>query len=235
MRSGTTYLATVLDEHPEISMAKPLIPEPKFFLKEEEYKRGLEFYQEKYFDKNKKARVFGEKTVHYSEREDALIKIREDIPDAKIIMILRNPVYRAISNYFFSFANGIEKRTAKEVFVDNTPEPEWGKSIHISPFKYLQRSIYINSIRLLEKYFDNIKIIISEEFFGNIKEIRKLYEYLNVDTSFIPGSLNKRIYGNEYCSFDKVDNAVIKKLELYFKEYNTQLEKCLGRKIEVWG
>jgi len=30
-RSGTTYLYNVLDEHPQIFMAKPVRPEPKFF------------------------------------------------------------------------------------------------------------------------------------------------------------------------------------------------------------
>ena len=32
MRCATTYLATVLDQNPEIEMAKPFLPEPKYFL-----------------------------------------------------------------------------------------------------------------------------------------------------------------------------------------------------------
>ena len=48
-RSGTTYLYHLLDEHPEICMARPLRPEPKFFLKNELYARGLEYYETCYF------------------------------------------------------------------------------------------------------------------------------------------------------------------------------------------
>ena len=48
-RSGTTYLYRLLDEHPEIEMAKPERPEPKFFLLDELHARGLKFYENHFF------------------------------------------------------------------------------------------------------------------------------------------------------------------------------------------
>ena len=36
-RSGTTWLTAALDRHPDIWVAKPLRPEPKFFLVDELY------------------------------------------------------------------------------------------------------------------------------------------------------------------------------------------------------
>ena len=46
-RCGTTYLYNLLDEHPEIEMAKPVKPEPKFFMKDDLFEKGLDFYKEK--------------------------------------------------------------------------------------------------------------------------------------------------------------------------------------------
>ena len=48
-RSGTGYVYHILDVHPDIYMAKPEKPEPKFFLVDEEYNKGIEYYLEKYF------------------------------------------------------------------------------------------------------------------------------------------------------------------------------------------
>jgi hypothetical protein len=42
-RGGTTYLYNVLDQHPDIYMAKPGAPEPKFFLVDDEHRKGLEY------------------------------------------------------------------------------------------------------------------------------------------------------------------------------------------------
>ncbi len=236
MRSGTTYIATILDEHPEISMAKPLIPEPKFFIKEEEYARGLEFYQDKYFDKKKGAKVFGEKTVHYSEREDALIRIKEKYPGCKIILILRDPVYRALSNYYFSFKNNIETRKLEEVFIDNLLAPECNKKMYISPFAYLERSIYINQIKLLKKYFkkDKFKILITENLIGKISPIQKTYKFLKVSANFIPASINKKIYCNNDYIKENINPEIIIKLKEYFYKYNSALEKHLGIKLDIW-
>jgi len=48
-RSGTTWLYHLLDRHPEVYMAKPVRPEPKFFLVDELYERGLQHYIDTWF------------------------------------------------------------------------------------------------------------------------------------------------------------------------------------------
>ena len=48
-RSGTTYLYGLLDEHPEIEMARPVRPEPKFFLDYERYALGRDAYEAQLF------------------------------------------------------------------------------------------------------------------------------------------------------------------------------------------
>src|SRR5262245_35557105 len=48
-RSGTTWLYHLLDRHPQIYMARPVRPEPKFFLVDELYDRGWQFYVDTWF------------------------------------------------------------------------------------------------------------------------------------------------------------------------------------------
>jgi hypothetical protein len=39
-RSGTTFLYNLCDDHPDIYMAKPCFPEPKFFHVDDEFDKG---------------------------------------------------------------------------------------------------------------------------------------------------------------------------------------------------
>ena len=48
-RSGTTWLTSALDRHPDIWLAKPRRPEPKFFLVDELYELGIEEYSRRWF------------------------------------------------------------------------------------------------------------------------------------------------------------------------------------------
>ena len=235
MRSGTTYLSTILDEHPEISMAKPLLPEPKFFIKPEEYSRGINYYEKNYFNEKKNVKIYGEKTVHYFEREDALKKIKTHYPGCKIIIILRDPVFRSLSNYYFSVKNDIESRSLWEVFIENLPEPKCKRKMYISPFDYLKRSIYIDYINMFKKYFhiSKIKILIMEEFLGNKKQIKNVFKFLGVSSNFIPVSINNKIHENPIIT-ENIDHGIITVLTTYFKKHNKRLEKYLGIKLNKW-
>ena len=48
-RAGTTWLYRLLDRHPDVYMARPATPEPKFFLVDDLYQKGVEFYSRTWF------------------------------------------------------------------------------------------------------------------------------------------------------------------------------------------
>ncbi len=226
-RSGTTYLYTIFDEHPEICMAKPLIPEPKFFLTEE-YKKGKDFYFKKYFsNKNSNHKIFIEKSTSYYENEIVAKRISQDYKEAKILFLLRDPVERALSNYFFSKKNNLENRSLKEVFLDEKPEPPLFKNISVNPVNYLGRGEFINHIKMYLKYIpsNNFKIIFFNEIINNIDSIQKLYKFLGVDNKFIPSSLLRKI--NETHHKEKVPVEIIEKLRNYFNPFNKELEEFI--------
>ncbi len=237
MRSGTTWLATVLDEHPEIYFAKPLVePELKFFLDENEYARGPDYYLQKYFPRAESARILGEKTVHYFEREDAVARIRNWFPGALVLVILRNPAERAVSNYFFSVNRGLETRSPEEVFLLGIKEPSIEREMYISPFAYLERGEYARHLAVLEKYFprDRVMVLIYEEVAGDLSRVQDLYHRLGVTPHFTPGSRNKRIFATPP-NRPEISSGIMDFLDRYYRDHNRELEDFLGRDLSLWS
>jgi hypothetical protein len=237
MRCGTTYAATILDEHPEISVAKPIVePELKFFLQEGLFRKGREFYEREYFANQGSAKIFGEKTVHYCEHEVAAKRISEWYPDARIIMLVRNPSIRAISNYLFSVKNGLETRSIHEVFVEHAPAPQYDKSMLISPFAYIERGYYLDQIDIFQKYFPSelIKVVISERLWSNKVEISSLFRFLDVDDSFLPQSISKKIFAGDV-SWKTAGDNVYHLLSEYYHVKTDALREHLHDKIDEWN
>jgi len=236
-RSSTSYLYNLLDEHPEIQMAKPLQPEPKFFLSDDEWQLGIDHYVKKYYSRDDNTRVFGEKSTSYLENPDAGRRIKKMIPDAKVIIMLRNPVTRALSNYFFSKGNNLETRSLSEVFIDKIDEPVTDTKTSVSPFRYLKRGLYEQFIRSYHDIFDddNIIILIREEFIQNSEGIESLYARLNVEPSFLPTSIDSSVNRSHIDYVDSQIEDVPQVLRAYYEKSITSLEEYLGRDLTCWN
>lgn len=234
-RSGTTYLYRILDEHPEIFLAKPIKPEPKFFLEDNEAVICKENYLNKYFsDLGPDIKIIGEKSTSYIEY-DISNKIKSLFPESKVIAILRNPVDRAISNYFFSLQNGLEKRTLKEVFIDKKSPPVYeNKKISVSPFDYIERGFYSKYLTPYIKTFGNeFKILIFEEFVDSDQKIRELFRFLNVNERIKSIRSNEIINASNYEKDENIEEVRSLLSNLYLDEVN-RVEKLLNRKILQW-
>src|SRR6185369_6874288 len=106
-RSGTTWLYDLLARNPDVYMARPARPEPKFFLVDELYEKGLGHYAH-WFEGARPGQLAGEKSTNYLESPLAASRIRAALPGVRLIFILRDPVERAYSNYLWSRMNGLE-------------------------------------------------------------------------------------------------------------------------------
>jgi len=134
-------------------MAKPLKPEPKFFLRDDEYAKGLEYYSKKWFDGVASSKIAGEKSTDYLESADAAVRIAESLPHVKLIFLLREPVSRAYSNYLWSKMNGLEtEEFATALQREAERERELPERLKFTrPFSYFSRGLYAD---LLEPYFE---------------------------------------------------------------------------------
>ena len=238
-RSGTTYLYNLLDEHTQIHMAKPLRPEPKFFLNKSEWAKGKDYYESLYYgDRSKEHKYLGEKSTSYIEQKIVAKRIRSYYLDARILIILRDPVDRTYSYYRCSVQNGIISLT----FVNALPadserlsNAQYNSSVN--PYAYQQRSHYINYLQSYSEVFDQsqIYIIIFEEFKSDIKAISNLYSWLGIDESCVSHGHNKKVNESKISCLNQVELAEIK-AALYeqFADSNARLEEYLNRNIDVW-
>ena len=120
-KAGTTALHAALAAHPGLFMST--VKEPKFFLTDgppptrgggpgdaqtyrEHIWRRPEY--EALFDEAPPGTLRGESTPFYLYRQDAQERIRALIPDAKLIVILRDPVERAHSNWTHLWSAGLD-------------------------------------------------------------------------------------------------------------------------------
>jgi len=99
-KAGTTSLCHYLAQHPDVFI--PEVKEPIFF--DAEYERGLDYYWKKYFSRWSGQPAVGEGRVFNLYLPFVPPRIRESIPDAKLIAVLRNPVERAYSHWWHRFS-----------------------------------------------------------------------------------------------------------------------------------
>ena len=161
-RSGTTWLYEVADAHPEIAMAKPPRPEPKFFFVDPLYERGLAYYAETWFAPLPRGSRLGEKSTAYLESPDAARRIRAALPDVRMVFLLRHPADRAYSNYVWSRQNGheteeFERALALEEERERTAPPE---QRFVRPFAYFSRGLYASHLARYFAVFPRERILI---------------------------------------------------------------------------
>jgi len=148
MKAGTTALHEYLSNHPQIFMSSH--KELKFFVKELNWERGLDWYSRQFADAGP-ALCRGESSPHYamaSRYAGVPRRIASVIPEAKLIYLVRDPVDRMKSAYLHRVAKGREIRSAEQAFATDEP--------------YLNDSRYAWQIEQYLEYFDRSRILILE-------------------------------------------------------------------------
>ncbi len=120
-KAGTTALHRALLPHPELYLSP--VKEPKFFLCDERPPRGQRgpgdahsaqewiWRRDKYealFDAAPPGTRCGESTPFYLSDRAAHIRMALTIPSARLIVVLRDPVDRAYSNWMHAWSDGLE-------------------------------------------------------------------------------------------------------------------------------
>ena len=167
-RSGTTWLYEVLDSHPTISMAKPRRPEPKFFLKDDLFRRGYQHYYDTWFQEQDRPGItLGEKSTNYLEGPAVAQRMHDTLPAVRLVFVLRNPVERAYSNYLWSRKNGLESQSFWYA-IQNEESRTCSLSPDlrpIEPFSYIKRGKYAKMLARFYQRFPvtQIKVVSFEE------------------------------------------------------------------------
>ena len=235
-RCGTTYLHGLLEEHPEIAMARPARPEPKVFLSDELSGRGREWYRSTYFAHATDEKVLGEKSTSYLEDPLAATRAAVVLGDPHIVLLLRDPVARAISNWRFSTDNGLETRPLDVALRESLErEAAWDPSVSsVSPFAYLARGRYADHLRpWLDAFGDAVRVHFLAELLGDDDALADLYAGLGVDPGFRPAGRDTVANGSSGPAPD-LPSDLTAMLEGYFASSNQALTEMLGRDLPWW-
>ena len=198
-RAGTTSLHEYLNKIPDIFMSP--IKEPKFFSEKtvsikhpdkpiRDKKKYLEL-----FKNTRNEKYLGESSTSYLSDPQAPKLIHEVSPQAKIIIILRDPVERVFSHYLMYVRDGWWNHSFKEQIQKEIKNK-------VKPFERnmeLNTSFYYDNVK---RYIDTfgikqVKIIIFEEFIKNPKktmeEILEFLEITHTIHNFKPEKFNSYI------------------------------------------
>lgn len=153
-RCGTTALSRWLDDHDDVWIARQ--KELRFFDVETNWARGLDWYRDQFADAPPDALV-GEASPGYLYVPEAAPRIAETVPDARLVAILRDPIERAWSHYWFLRASDGDHRTPLEAV--RSDDRRW--------VGYLDRGDYLPQLericehhpreRLLVVLFDDLR------------------------------------------------------------------------------
>jgi hypothetical protein len=229
-RSGTTFLYDRLNAHPEVEMNQPMRPEPKYFLnKEVNYGSYLETCFEAV---SGEGLLLGEKSTSYYEHPEVIDRIKSVLPDVKLICMLRNPIERALSNYFFTLNHGLETRSLEEVFIENRPSPKLKNNVSVDPFDYLGRGEYDRHLKAFKEAFsDHLKMFLFEDIVSGTG-IDSVFTFLNLEL------MNKQqeekgqaINKSERLA---VPDQVRQRLRDYYHPRINSMERNLGLDLKAW-
>lgn len=173
-KSGTTTLFKLLSGHPEIGM--PRKKEVHYFTLN--YQRGLDWYASQFGDVPSDCGLLGEVTPYYLFHPFALARISRDLPGVKLLVFLRDPVERCLSQYFHSCRLGLESLGIRDALAaeperllssqDVLARPDGVHRAH-QEHSYLSRSCYEIQLERLGGLFapDQVLIRRSEDFFAD--------------------------------------------------------------------
>ena len=190
-KAGTTSLYHYLNEHSEIEMSSQ--KEPDFFSDQSLQKKKL------YYDKNridtleKYNSLFeredvilrGDSSVSYLFYEDVPHKIITYNPDAKIIIMLRNPIDRAFSHYLMDYSLGLISESFETIIQKQSKH----KNANLFYQQYIQVSEYSKQIKRYLEVFskENIHFIDYEDFKNDSSDVvNSVFLFLGVNDDFQP-------------------------------------------------
>ncbi len=207
-KAGTSSLYHYLNEHPQIYMSP--VKEPRFFAPElytdylkDPYRSGAKDHRsspmstEEYFalfeDASSEAAI-GEASTEYLYVPKTPERIKAQLPDVKLITVLRDPAERAYSAFCYQVRDGCEQLTFEEALaqeeerrVEKKRWPGW---------HYKRVGFYYDQIKRYFDLFDRaqIKVYLYEDLQSDSGAVvQDACRFLNVEDTFTPDLTRRNV------------------------------------------
>jgi len=186
-KSGTSSLLRYFAQHPDIGTHAQ--PEMTFFLQEREYIRGYEWAFAKYFDGCWQDKQLIAKNVMVMHSPEIMQRIYEHNPTIQLVVLLREPVARAYSAYWWARRRGWETiKTFEEALTaeETRLQENWFKWRQCA---YRYNSTYYPHVKNLIEQFgaSQVHCILTETLNAEARTVcQQLFNHLCICTDFTP-------------------------------------------------
>jgi len=185
-KSGTTSLYHCLRQHPEIFL--PDVKEPHFFTADRELGFPTVTDEEEYrgLFADADAPLRGEASTGYLFFPESAEMIHAQIPDCKIVVMLRNPIDRSLSMWGHQVREGLEPLTLEEALEEEATLG--GRQLDVDfGFEYLRLGFVAERLERFQELFgsERVKIVFYEDWVeDSARVLRDLFRFVDVDPEF---------------------------------------------------
>lgn len=255
-KAATTTLHDLLGQHPRIWVSRP--KELHFFDRRRD--RGLEWYSAQ-FTPGPEHLAWGESTPRYLYQDVAREEMARSLPDARYVVMLREPVSRAYSQYWFARSRGVESLpTFAEALAAEPARIAQRRDRQPAKFSYLDRGHYLRQLQSLEDVVGRERILVhllEDLIADSLAVLRDTCAFLGVEApspevvvpmarnTFAAPTLNRRpeaaaapaddrAPGVPRVAYPPIDPDLDRTLRDRFCEENMALADWLGRDLSHW-
>ncbi|MCP4001716.1 MAG: sulfotransferase [Gammaproteobacteria bacterium] len=197
-KSASTWLHRILAEHPEVAV--PERKEINFF--SFYFDHGYQWYEAQFPHSAAQCQL-GEISPSYFCEQATPERIYQYLPQIKILLILRDPIQRALSNHRHEIRVGhiTGSDLSFETGLLNNP-------------MYIEQGLYATQLKRWLEYFplDQIKIVLMEEIKSDPLAVAKdMYKFLGVNEAYQPIGLNQKFnqsYANRSHSLTRLKDII---------------------------
>jgi len=195
-KAGTTTLHDWLATSPEVLL--PSIKETHFFSEAERYSLGIGWY-EKQFGRNvsDSKSIVGEIDPDYLFFPASAARIQQVVGSPKLIVMLREPVSRARSQYLMSCRRGYENLSFIDALCAERDRCAEGTRFNLENHSYIARGLYAEQIIRWKQMFpfSEMLFIKFDDLFNREKhdeKMRKLCTFLGINPNLVRCDISKK-------------------------------------------
>ncbi|MGC9524844.1 MAG: tetratricopeptide repeat protein [Limnospira sp.] len=228
-KGGTTSLYRYLEKHPQIVGC--IKKETHFW--NLHFRRGLDWYLSHFPHLAPEADIrTGEATPNYLEIPEVPHRLFRAFPRVKLIVLLRNPIHRAVSQYHHWVRLMQESRTLEEAMTSelNTLKNCSKQEIAKSPSpRYIQRGLYLYFLQNWLSVFPRSQFLIlpSEDFYQNPREtFARVLDFLELPPCQL-AEYSRHNRGH----YTQTETEIYSQLRDYFRPHNRGLQDFLNLEL----
>lgn len=178
-KCASSWLHLILEEHPEVGVCET--KEVDFF--SFHFERGYQWYESQFEGCENKLAV-GEISPSYLCDPAVPARVAAYSPDIRILVTLRDPVERALSNHRHEVRLGRMKEgdLTFEAGLANNP-------------MYIEQGRYATHLKRWLSHFslESIKVVLMDDIVSDPRRVaREVYEFVGVDPSYVPSRLDQK-------------------------------------------